>query len=89
MAAKSNPCRRNTAAAQIAPTVSEPVMRRWPHPVLTAVPQEDSALHYITCTLSYQNQLLADIKSLLEQIALNSAGKDDSSGSTTVSYSKK
>ena len=28
-------------------------------------------MHYIRCALSYQNQLLADIKSLLEQLAAN------------------
>ena len=26
-------------------------------------------MHYIRCALSYQNQLLADIKALLEQLA--------------------
>ena len=26
-------------------------------------------MHYIRCALSYQNQLLADMKSLLERIA--------------------
>ena len=30
--------------------------------------QTDPALYYIHCALSYQNQLLADIKSLLEQL---------------------
>ena len=32
-------------------------------------------LHYIRCALSYQNQTLADIKALLEQIAANMAEK--------------
>lgn len=33
----------------------------------------DPALYYIHCALSYQNQLLADIKALLEQLAADSA----------------
>lgn len=61
------------------PAFTEPEVRRWPHPVdgvapsspRQAVPamQTDPALYYIHCALSYQNQLLADIKSLLEQLA--------------------
>lgn len=51
----------------------EPVMRRWPHPVegLTppAVPQPDPMLHYIRCALTYQNELLSEIKALLEELA--------------------
>lgn len=46
-------------------------MRRWPHPVRQAVGEEDPMQHYIRCSLSYQNQMLADIKALLERIALN------------------
>ncbi|MCI8818245.1 MAG: hypothetical protein HFG04_03715 [Oscillibacter sp.] len=49
----------------------EPEVRRWPHPVeggTRAAPPEP-ALHYIRCAMSYQNQLLADIKALLEQLA--------------------
>ena len=49
----------------------EPEVRRWPHPVegggRAAAPEP--AMHYIRCALSYQNQLLADIKVLLEQLA--------------------
>jgi len=50
---------------------TEPVMRRWPHPVdgTDCIQTEDPALHYIRCALSYQNQLLSDIKALLERIA--------------------
>ena len=33
----------------------------------------DPALYYIHCALSYQNQLLADIKALLEQMAADNA----------------
>lgn len=73
---RSRPVR--TISAQPAaglPAVSEPPVRRWPHPVdgtssgqLPASAQTDSTLHYIRCALSYQNQLLADIKALLEQL---------------------
>ena len=62
------------------PAFTEPEVRRWPHPVTGAeVPtvrqggpapgQIDAALYYIHCALSYQNQLLADITALLEQLA--------------------
>ena len=49
----------------------EPAMRRWPHPA-GAQPsgREEAALHYIRSALSYQNQTLADIKALLEQVVL-------------------
>ena len=70
-------CRRcgarvTEAAAGPAPRTEpkEPVMRRWPHPVTGAEARmpPDPTLHYIRCALSYQNQLLADIKSLLQQL---------------------
>lgn len=53
------------------PTTPEPPVRRWPHPVdgVEPVLQTDPVLHFIHCALSYQNELLADIKTLLEQIA--------------------
>lgn len=56
------------------PAVTEPEVRRWPHPVggaaeIPAGQQPDPTLHYIRCALSYQNQLLADIKALLERLA--------------------
>ena len=52
------------------PTPPEPPVRRWPHPVEGApsTADLDPALHYIRCALSYQNQLLADIKTLLQQL---------------------
>ena len=58
-------------AASGVPTTPEPPVRRWPHPVdgMEPVLQTDPALHFIHCALSYQNELLADIKALLEQIA--------------------
>lgn len=57
------------------PSYTEPEVRRWPHPLKdpAAVPPPEPALHYIRCALSYQNQLLADIKSLLEQQAIDRA----------------
>lgn len=77
MANRSN-CR--CRAAQSAPTsvqtppvgvtaVELPV-HRWPHPIGETVPaqQIDPTLHYIRCALSYQNQMLADIKALLQQM---------------------
>ncbi len=59
------------------PTTPQPPVRRWPHPVdgVEPVQQTDPALHFIHCALSYQNELLADIKALLEQIA---AGREES-----------
>ena len=63
------------------PVFQEPEVRRWPHPVSGSEPlpspgrqaaasgQADPALYYIHGALSYQNQLLADIKVLLEQLA--------------------
>lgn len=53
------------------PTTPEPPVRRWPHPVDGSEPsrQTDPTLHFIRCALSYQNQLLADIKALLERLA--------------------
>ena len=54
------------------PSYTEPEVRRWPHPQEDSAPSPapEPALHYIRCALSYQNQLLADIKALLEQVAL-------------------
>jgi len=53
-------------------------MRRWPHPV-QQLPErgEDPEIRYIRCALAYQNQMLADIKALLETIALNTAPQDE------------
>ncbi|WP_295581168.1 hypothetical protein [uncultured Oscillibacter sp.] len=58
--------------ADPAPPAAEPPVRRWPHPVDGTDPLQaaDPALHYIHCALSYQNQLLADIKALLEQMTV-------------------
>ena len=68
-------CRRSARTAPAPPAAAasapqEPPVRRWPHPVERAepAPDLDPALHYIRCALSYQNQLLADIKTLLQQL---------------------
>ena len=58
---------------------AEPPVRRWPHPVSGPVPisirEADPAFHYIRCALSYQNQLLAEIKTLLETLTADQAEK--------------
>ena len=51
------------------PIYTEPEVRRWPHPVEDPAPPPEPAMHYIRCALSYQNQLLADIKALLERLS--------------------
>lgn len=61
--------RPSAPPAPSGPVTPEPPVRRWPHPVeVPAAPVPDPTLHYIRCALSYQNQLLADIKALLEQL---------------------
>jgi hypothetical protein len=57
------------------PVYTEPEVRRWPHPLEdgAASPAPEPAMHYIRCALSYQNQLLADIKVLLEQMTVDRA----------------
>ena len=63
---------RQTGRRAGTPAFTEPEVRRWPHPVTCAdggsPVQLDAALYYIHCALSYQNQLLADITALLEQL---------------------
>jgi hypothetical protein len=59
------------------PAFTEPEVHRWPHPVeLTAERTAEPALQYIQCALSYQNQLLAEIKTLLEEIVVEAAEKN-------------
>lgn len=82
---RKQPVRSVTAqqAASEPTAYPEPEMRRWPHPVDgTPVspqgPQADAVCYYIRCALSYQNQLLADIKALLEQLAAGTTvGSDE------------
>lgn len=69
MANRSNRCR--SARVAVSSAASEPEVRRWPHPIpqpCVSAPTE-TTLHYICCALSYQNELLSEIKTLLEQIA--------------------
>jgi len=76
MANRSNRCR--TAPAVVAATACEPEVHRWPHPIpqpYTQAPTE-ATLHYICCALSYQNELLSEIKTLLEQTVVNQPNKD-------------
>ena len=75
--AKSQTRQGSPAGGTGRPRFSEPEVRRWPHPVPpassaapeTAPEPAGATLHYIRCAMSYQNQLLADIKVLLEQLA--------------------
>ncbi len=61
---------QKAAARAGGPVFKEPEVRRWPHPVgePPVVRDQEPTLHYVRCALSYQNQLLADIKALLEQL---------------------
>ena len=81
--AKQSRCRRvarSTPEPPVAavPATPEPPVRRWPHPVEGVEPIQDldPALHYIRCALSYQNQLLADIKTLLRQLVPEETRED-------------
>lgn len=68
------------------PDYIEPEVRRWPHPVgqeeLPSSSAPEPALHYIRCALSYQNQLLADIKVLLEQLAADRGAESPAAGAS-------
>lgn len=61
---------RVTTGRPLTPSTPEPPVRRWPHPAESSLPARtgDQDLYYIHCALSYQNQLLADIKALLQQL---------------------
>ena len=81
--AKQSRCRRvarSTPEPPVAavPATPEPPVRRWPHPVEGVEPIQDldPALHYIRSALSYQNQLLADIKTLLQQLVPEETRED-------------
>lgn len=70
--------RGRSAAAPAAPAAGacEPEVRRWIHPIPQpcgpALPE--ATLHYICCALSYQNELLSEIKTLLERLCGEEAG---------------
>lgn len=67
-------CRQGRSTPAVQPVRStaaqEPPVRRWPHPVNHQEPPlpPEPTLHYIRCALSYQNQLLSEIKTLLQQL---------------------
>lgn len=93
MANKNNRCRQASFSRQTqsnpTSTYTEPTMRRWSHPITTSSPQEEPTLHYIYCALSYQNQLLADMKALLEQLVADIPTSHVTSNGATISYEKK
>ena len=54
------------------PSAPDTPVRRWTHPI-AAPPSEamsEAMIYYLRCALSYQNQQLAEIRSLLEQLLL-------------------
>ncbi len=63
------------------PPRQEPELRRWPHPVRQAQTDEPFR-YYLRCALSYQNQMLADIKTLLEKIELHAGSGQSDEGRT-------
>jgi len=76
-AAASSAAAQPPAAPGTPPAFKEPEVRRWPHPIngrpvessCESTPVQEATLYYIRCALSYQNQQLADIKALLQQLA--------------------
>ncbi|BAK97974.1 hypothetical protein OBV_07760 [Oscillibacter valericigenes Sjm18-20] len=76
MANRSNRCR--TTRTVMSAAASEPEVRRWPHPIQQTYVQAptEATLHYICCALSYQNELLSEIKTLLEQIAADQSNRE-------------
>lgn len=62
---------RPAAAVSVHSPYLEPPVRRWPHNTAETLPdrESDAAIHYIRCSLSYQNQTLSEIKVLLERLA--------------------
>ncbi len=51
----------------------EPPVRVWPHNTnaVSYSPEQEAGLHFLRCSLSYQNQTLAEIKTLLERLAID------------------
>ena len=60
------------------PPPPEPEMRRWPHPVACGSGDavDDGTLQFIRCALVSQNQLLTDIKALLERLTADAGGEN-------------
>lgn len=78
--AESSPASAADASGASGPSaMPEPPVRRWSHPVDGIDPSQYTnlnrqlhpSLNYIQYALSYQNQMLADIKALLQQIVLD------------------
>ena len=78
--AESSPASAADASGASGPSaMPEPPVRRWSHPVDGTDPSQYTnlnrqlhpSLNYIQYALSYQNQMLADIKALLEQLVLD------------------
>ena len=61
---------RSVPVQTVRSSAQEPPVRRWPHPVGCQEPPlpPEPTLHYIRCALSYQNQLLSEIKTLLQRM---------------------
>ena len=73
-------CGRRRSPPPAVPAVyPEPEVRRWPHPTHAAPEPENlsAALHYLCCSLSYQNQLLSEIRSLLEGLSPGSGKRQE------------
>ena len=47
----------------------EPPVRCWPHTPGEAGSSREAELHFLRCSLSYQNETLAEIKALLQGLA--------------------
>lgn len=61
---------------------TEPEVRRWPHPIPRAadLTGEDTAAHFILCALRYQNELLGELRSLVQGISDRLDRAEDDSG---------
>lgn len=72
MANRSN--RRRTESTAVPVTaICEPEVHRWSHPIPqpSAPVSTETTLQYIHCALSYQNELLSEIKTLLEMMTVD------------------
>lgn len=78
MANRSNRRQTESNAAPVA-EICEPDVHRWPHPIPQSyVPAPtETTLQYIHCALSYQNELLSEIKTLLEKIAVDHTDEEN------------